>query len=240
MLMAIGGFVIGVIYGNPSVVELGIIGGFALSLAWIFLGGSFLPGVKDVKVAAFGGGWFTQFCGFWSLATWPLFISIPLAGVCFINNSAIGTRTYEKIWVIDDEVNLGNKILFAVPFLQKIRAISSAQDVNNLVVATTKDNIQIKGHLRAELRLVSDESTILRAMKTLTSPDMQVKRELERMLEEQFRDAIASRDLADLQNNLVLEWETGKNISGKSLTALGLEWAGTLAITDLHVHFGKG
>ena len=236
MLMAIGGFVAAGTYKNMSVMGLGVCGGLVLTLIWVLCADSLSPSIKHYKAS---GTEFTKFCGHVSLALLPLCVSIPLSS-CFFHNYDVGSSGYEKIWIIDEDVNVEGRDLFAVPFFQRIRSISSGQTVDMFVVATTKDNVQIKGYLRAELRLVSDESTILRAVKTLMYPDAEIKGELEAILQRNFRKAIAQHDLTDLQNYLVLEWKTGKDISDQSLNAAGLEWAGTLAVTNLHVHFGKG
>ncbi len=106
--------------------------------------------------------------------------------------------------------------------------------------ATTKDNIEIQGYVRAKLKLVSDEATILRAVKALVHPDRQIEKELEALLKFSFRETIAEYDLADLQSNsLVMEWKTGRAVLGKPLTAFGVQWEGTVAISDIHAYFGE-
>ncbi len=162
-------------------------------------------------------------------------LSIFLFSFFFYNNAKEEHRG--KIWIVNNEVFEEEKLLFAIPFFQNIRSVSVDQDVRLDVTATTKDGVRVRGRVHADLELVFDKSAILRLVEANAYPDKQIKGNIADVLEIQFRHAVAYHDLADLQDKLVLEWETGRDISDTTLRALDVKWTGGVEVTDLHPYF---
>lgn len=176
---------------------------------------------------------FENTCFFSSLLAFPGAVLFALSAFVFDANIT------DKVWFVGERTSGHGGYVVAVPFWSDIEGITKEPDIGFKAMATTKDGKRVEGWLKPEIRLVSDEAALGRIVRKLTNADQVIRAELEAHLRQKFEEAVAQIDLAELNNGLVLEWEVGSRVDEGHLSALGVEWAGTLVVSDLHVYFAS-
>lgn len=242
MLILVSGTVVsGLFYGNGSVL-LG--GGLMVSVTvlWIISqltvyrlrkGPGCFSGKYDSDPYRSGSVPFRDFS--WGLVVFFGPGVISLVFTAFVFSAPVS----KAVFVADGRTTGRSGWMLAVPFLEDIRSIPLEPHASFRAVATTKDGKQIEGQLTAAIKLVSDETELMKAIRETIGANRGATQQLEEELKQKFKEAVATHELAELPNNLVLEWETGSQISRSLLTIAGLEWSGTLKVQDLHAYFAE-
>jgi hypothetical protein len=218
-------------YGIMGTLAVGCLIGFIITIAWVvmlfacmrkFHGKEWGEGYEErerVPLREMLHFLITPMC-------FPLFLSMFVAA-CIFSAPLTG-----KIWFVDGRSSGMNGVVMGIPFLQEIKGLTIEPNVKVQVVAMTGDGKKIEAFLEAQMRLVSDEDVL----RNIVGQGKSVEQELEEELRFRFRQVVAQYKLEQLPNELVLEWETGNEVKKSFLTARGVEWAGTMRITEMHVY----
>ncbi len=142
-------------------------------------------------------------------------------------------------WIIEQQAVEQSRYRIAIPWLDRIEYVNATPRMNVRVVATTKDGRKVSASLQASMRLNNDLTVLNRLAQISQNIDQLIRNELEVELTRTFREAVAGKNLNELDKPLVLEWEAGSNVNELLLTKLGVHWSGTLEIRDIHAYFAK-
>lgn len=148
-------------------------------------------------------------------------------------------REKENMWLVNGDAHAENAFVVARPFWDRITFVLVKQDITMHAVAQTKDGKRVRGYLHANLRLVSEPSIVTRALGNKVNPNNVVKQALAKEVREAFEHAVAKRNLDELSNTLVLEWDTGSAVDRNLLASVGVEWAGTMHVNNIHAYFAQ-
>jgi hypothetical protein len=156
---------------------------------------------------------FVSSCGFWDSTDTATVVN---------GNHATGRNTF---------------IVYAVPFFQTIRSIHRDQTVHFDAIATTADGHKVRGTINAQLRLSSDEEQILWAGRQ-SDPDAAIQDRMKKAFEFQFRQEVTKQSLTDLKPNLALEYNTSTGANRNLLQTVGVEWNGTISVSEIRPYLG--
>lgn len=169
----------------------------------------------------------------WILILFGITVLIMFASSCFFWSAA------DTEWVVNGSHATGHNVLVvrAVPFFSTIRSIKKDQTVHFHAIATTADGHKVRGMIKAQLRLSSDEEQILRAGRQ-SDPDAAIQSRMQQTFKFQFQREVAKQPLADLKPNLVLEYNTSTAANRNLLQMVGVEWSGTISVSEIHPYLG--
>ncbi len=234
--MVLTGIASGFVYGNVSVV-------FGIFVAAI--GGMIFFGILSLLTGVFGysGNGSPEFLEvlqedvllFYRALLIPVMpaVSVFLLMACIFQDTAIG------VWVVDGRSVERRSTVFAIPFLQDIRHLGLSHYLEVKVTATTKDGAPVAAFLTANMQILANDSTVMRIIRDFNGENAKIIEELKRVLQEKFRDAVQGMDLRELNNTLVIEWQTGKRFDEGTLSALGVEWSGRLQVSNIYINLVK-
>lgn len=145
----------------------------------------------------------------------------------------------EKVWIVDGETTMSSSFLLTYPSSDYAQGISVDQSSSfRTSPAKTKDGASLRARISGSFRLTENEQMLIGIARGNNRTERGVERTIERALMEaldkSFAKIIATKELSEINNNLVLEFNTG---SLPDLEKIGVKRNGEIKISDLHVQF---
>lgn len=223
------GAISGIYIGNP-VVMFGLASGLLIALA-----------LAITALVALRKSWRFNAWADQHGARLVLYMLCPIALLVsltsFIFGAPFADTGKDKRWFLGDKLQRG--IFVAIPFVQNIWGVPNQQDVSFEAFGTTMDGKRVRGLVTAEFRLSPDDALIAATVAKNGNPTKDFQGLAKANLSKLFERAVGRRELSALQPDLVLEYGTGSGADTEGFRRLGIEWSGTLRVTDLHPYFGK-
>lgn len=140
------------------------------------------------------------------------------------------------VFIVSGKTTLSRSMIAANPFGERVKAIRKNQEAEYVITAVTRDGVGVSGLVSADFWLSKDEAVIRKVSAAYAKPNESIKQGLAVLLQRQFRGSIATKNLSELQNNLVLEHRTGQSLDPGMY---GCMLAGQIRVSDLHAYFNK-
>jgi len=140
------------------------------------------------------------------------------------------------IWVVNgDKTTISQKYVTAIPYVSEIRWVSKYFALDFDVFATTADGTKIRGHVKTDMHILQDKTTVVRLTRG-EDPDSSVVKNAQGAIQLQFWRQIAKQKIADVKPSIVLEYIAGRQAQ-PGIDSIGVNWNGTLVISDIHPYF---
>ena len=153
--------------------------------------------------------------------------------------SFVHLKGSDKVWIVDGETTMSRSLLLTYPSSDYAQGVSVDQSTSfRTSPAKTKDGASLRANISGSFRLTENEQTLIGFARENNKAERGVERMIGRALMEaldkSFSEMIATKELFEINNNLVLEFKTG---SLPDLEKIGVKRNGEIRISGLHVHF---